>query len=415
MYSATKQSKTPLHGLVAPATIFMVSSVLVSGGNYLFNLTMGRTVGPEAFAEVGLIVTALLVLSFLAMTFQIVAMKFSVSYEGQSKEIFTNQMTWIAIIIGSFIMISMMACSSILQHFFHLESAISIWVLALTVPVYFVLSVHRGIAQGGEEFIKLSWSYQAEMLARFVFTFLLLLLFHVTGGVAVSIGIFASIMISYISLRPQYKLDSLQINWIELRHIIQFMGLTASYECAQILINYTDILMVKHYFDEYTAGLYTSMALIGRMIYFATWMIVMILIPKVLNLRKQGLPYKTEMVKYFLIILSFSTVLIGVSYIFPDLMITLLFGEEYLPVAYLLWQYALATMLFALANLLVYYFLSIDQRKPVYLAIVAGVLQVIGLTIFHEKLSDLIVTQIVIMGGLLAIMIVYFFTSKTNQ
>ena len=54
------------------------------------------------------------------------------------------------------------------------------------------------------------------------------------------------------------------------------------------IINNSDILLVKHYFDPYNAGLYASLALIGRVVYFTAWMFVMLLLPKVIELKKEG-------------------------------------------------------------------------------------------------------------------------------
>ena len=63
--------------------IFMLSVLLVNGGNYLYNVLMGRILGPEAFADAAILITFLLVLSFLAMTFQLTTAKFSVLFTGQ--------------------------------------------------------------------------------------------------------------------------------------------------------------------------------------------------------------------------------------------------------------------------------------------------------------------------------------------
>ena len=63
---------------ISPEQLFMISVLFVNGGNYLYNLILGRFLGPEQFADAAVLVTFLLVLSFLAMTFQLVTAKFSV-------------------------------------------------------------------------------------------------------------------------------------------------------------------------------------------------------------------------------------------------------------------------------------------------------------------------------------------------
>ena len=49
---------------VKPEQIFMLSVLVVNGGNYLYNLLLGRILGPEKFADAAILVTFLLVLSF---------------------------------------------------------------------------------------------------------------------------------------------------------------------------------------------------------------------------------------------------------------------------------------------------------------------------------------------------------------
>ncbi|MGB3152010.1 MAG: sugar isomerase, partial [Maribacter sp.] len=66
----------------------MGSVLLVNGGNYLYNLVLGRLLGPEAFAEAALLVTLLLVLSFLGMTFQLATTKFAVLFSGKDWDAF---------------------------------------------------------------------------------------------------------------------------------------------------------------------------------------------------------------------------------------------------------------------------------------------------------------------------------------
>ena len=56
---------------VTPEQLFMISVLTVNGGNYLYNLILGRLLGPAQFADAAVLITFLLVLSFVAMTFQL--------------------------------------------------------------------------------------------------------------------------------------------------------------------------------------------------------------------------------------------------------------------------------------------------------------------------------------------------------
>ena len=66
---------------ISQEQLFMLSVLVVNGGNYLYNLILGRVLGPAEFADAAVLITFLLVLSFVAMTFQLVTAKFSVVFE----------------------------------------------------------------------------------------------------------------------------------------------------------------------------------------------------------------------------------------------------------------------------------------------------------------------------------------------
>ena len=64
-----------LSKFLTPEKVFIISSIFVNGGNYAYNLILGRILGPQQFADAAILVTLLLVVSFVAMTFQLVVAK----------------------------------------------------------------------------------------------------------------------------------------------------------------------------------------------------------------------------------------------------------------------------------------------------------------------------------------------------
>lgn len=417
MYLAAKQSRKWLGNLaISSSGIFAISTVVVSGGNYLYNLILGNMLSPAQFSTVGLLVTLLLVFSFIAMTFQVVTTKFSVEFEGDDSRQFSSWMASFSFWLGIGFSVVLIGFSQVIAQYFQLSSGGTICIFAVCIPFFFLMSVKRGALQGKQQFIALSASYQSEMLARFVLTFGLLLLIHFKIEQLMSVAIAGSIMVGYLTTKSSVEVKLFSGTSFERAQVVRaFLLITAGYECAQVLINYCDVLMVRHYFDETNAGYYTSISLIGKMIYFVTWLLVMILLPKILHKRKNGQPYLKYLLQYSLFILLFSGGLTLVAALFPTFIVTSLFGHAYLPVADLLWKYALATMLFSLANLFVYYFLAISQRLPIYIAIFFGILQVILLDFFHASLTEVIWVQVFNMGALLCTILCLFVFSRNHH
>lgn len=405
---------------ISPEQLFMLSVLVVNGGNYLYNLILGRLLGPAQFADAAVLITFLLVLSFAAMTFQLVTAKFSVLFENEVFKSFISKVYKNALLVGVLMGILIIMFANQLQNLFNTSSSNMFIVFGCGVPLYFLMSVNRGIFQGKKAFKALSITYQGEMLSRLIITLGLILIFDIQSSVVIAVGILASFVFGLIpfkfpSIIPK---KALVLSKTHSKEIKSFFIITAFYELTQIIINNSDILLVKHYFESYEAGLYASLALIGRIVYFIAWMFVMLLLPTVVQLKKEGKETAPTLFKYVGYIAAISISIIVVCLSFPETIITLLFGDSYTAMASLLWKYAVATSMFAISNIFAYYYLSLDKYIPVVISGVFGMLQM-GLVIFyHDSLEQVVHMQIIAMLLLLGIQLAFFkydqLTSKTT-
>lgn len=395
---------------ISPQHLFMGSALLVNGGNYLYNLLLGRLLGPEAFADAALLVTLLLVLSFVGMTFQLATTKFAVLFSDETWVVFKNTMYRYALIFGLITGATVLFFSKNLQVLFNTQNHWMFTIFAIAIPLYFIMSVNRGRFQGRHEFGKLAATYQTEMWSRLLLTFALLLLVPFEPGILIAVGIALSFVFGlFPSDIKNVKLFSKErLSTIDLKQVLIFIGLTAGYELTQIIINNSDILLVKHYFNDKDAGLYSSLALIGRVVYFIAWMFVMLLMPTVIQKQKDGEPTAPVLFKYVFFIGGLSTIIVFTCYLLPNLIITLMFGDAYLSIAHLLWKYALATSLFAVSNIFAYYFLSLNQYAPVILSGILGLSQVALITLYHDNLETIVHVQIIAMVILLIAQLLFF-------
>ena len=403
---------------ISPEQLFMLSVLVVNGGNYLYNLILGRILGPAQFADAAVLITFLLVLSFVAMTFQLVTAKFSVVFENETFKQFVATIYKKASIVGIVLGLSIIVFAKQLQLVFNTSSSSMFVIFGIGVPLYFLLSVNRGVYQGKQEFKLLSITYQAEMFSRLLITLGLIFILNIQSSVVIAIGIlisfgFGLVPFKYDNLRVKSKGN---IEATKAKQVRKFFVITAFYELTQIIINNSDILLVKHYFESYDAGLYASLALIGRIVYFIAWMFVMLLLPTVVQLKKEGKKTAPVLFKYIGYIAGIALLIVFGCSLFPETAITLLFGDSYLAMAPLLWQYALATGLFAISNIFAYYYLSLDRYIPVVISGLFGVLQMSLVIFFHNSLEQVVHMQIIAMFLLLVLQVsFFFFDSKSNK
>ncbi|WP_370402845.1 sugar isomerase [Tenacibaculum dicentrarchi] len=396
---------------ISPEQLFMISVLLVNGGNYLYNLALGRFLGPAKFADAAIMITFLLVLSFIAMTFQLVTAKFSVLFEDVVFKNFISKIYKNSAIIGVVLGILIMLFASELQIFFKTTSSSMFVVFGIGVPIYFFMSVNRGVFQGKKQLKKLSVTYQLEMISRLLITFGLLYFFNIESSILIALGILCSFVFGLIPFEFKNisfsKIVSLENT--ESKMVRNFFIITAFYELTQIIINNSDILLVKHYFESYDAGLYASLALIGRVVYFIAWMFVMLLLPTVVQLKKEGKSTAPILLKYVGYIFIIATTIVTSCYFFPEQIIAILFGDEYMAITPLLWKYAIATGIFAISNIFAYYYLSLDKYIPVVISGLFGMLQIGLIILFHKNLEQVVHVQILAMVLLLLMQLSFFF------
>ncbi|WP_298351105.1 oligosaccharide flippase family protein [uncultured Dokdonia sp.] len=402
--------------ILSPEQIFMLSAFVVNGGNYLYNLGLGRVLGPGAFADAAILITLLLVLSFVAMTFQLAVAKFTTEFDKSKQEAFVQraykQATTFGIILGAAIVVF----AGSLQTLFQTESSVMFTIFGIAVPLYFIMSVNRGNLQGRKSFIALSITYQLEMVCRLALTFALLLFFNIESSVAVATAIAISFIAGVFPFKKLTSKKAVQsaLTSKESKAVMNFFVLTACYELTQIICNNSDILLVKHYFPSYDAGLYASLALIGRVVYFVTWMFVMLLLPTVVSMRKEGKNSVPVLMKYVGYITALASGIVLFTFLFPSFAVQILFGEQYMSIAPLLGWYALATSFFALSNIFAYYYLSLDHYKPIVIAAIFGVLQIVLIILFHDSLFEVVLAQVVAMGSLLIAQLLYFWKMQVK-
>ena len=186
---------------ISQENIFMLSVLIVNGGNYLYNLLLGRILGPREFSDAAILITLLLVLSFVAMTFQLVVARFTVTMPDNHLGAFMRYVFKNAMVVGVVFGVLVVVFANQLQVFFNTSTSLMFVIFGCGVPLYFLMSVNRGFFQGKKQFKMLSITYQAEMLTRLLFTLLLLYIFNIQSSILIALGVLVSLFVGLFPLK----------------------------------------------------------------------------------------------------------------------------------------------------------------------------------------------------------------------
>ena len=214
---------------ITPEQFFMLTILFVNGGNYVYNLLLGRILGPSQFADAAILITLLLVLSFVGMTFQVTTAKYAVLLERTKLQLFLKFIFKYAVLFGLIFGLLVAIFNHQLQEIFKTKTSLMFIVFGFGLPLYFIMSINRGLHQGKNDLKNLSKTYYFEMLCRLILTVSLLFLFpQIHSSIIISIGILFSFVFGLIPFQksilnsidnPEH--ETLQITSLRARGIVK--------------------------------------------------------------------------------------------------------------------------------------------------------------------------------------------------
>lgn len=352
--------------------VLFCGSLIAAGFNYLYHPAMGRMLGVEEFGEVQTIISLALQLAVLGGVFKtMVASAVANGKSGEPVETLYQAAAWLFLAL----VLTLIVLSPALGAFFHFQSPYPFLALGLILLTGLPLFFGEGVLQGRSRFRDLSLSQSLTASGKLFFA----VLFVVLGASALGAvsALIAAQLLDLLYLKRQGALPALGRGVLGLRRAVQrhrgyaFMVTIVSLMIATLLS--FDTLAVKHYFSAETAGLYGGVAIIAKIIYFATASIAGVLLSSVRL--DAGAADNGRLLRRSLLLSALVGLPLCLSFaLFPALFITVLLGARYLAYAPLLAPLSFAFFLVSVANLLFTYMLALRDRR-------AGTAAALGLAV----------------------------------
>ncbi|MDO8658516.1 MAG: oligosaccharide flippase family protein [Candidatus Levybacteria bacterium] len=412
-----KINKAIKHPLISGSIFIFFGSSAANVLNFFFNFFMVRNLSIVDYGILASLISLITISITPAVAFVPTIVRFGAFYLAKDNlemiRGFYIKLTKASAGLGLFILFVFLLFSKDIGRFFRINDPLLVFLAGTTVVLGLIGVVNSGLLQAKLSFKFISLTNFVGALLKFAIGLLLVYFgFAVKGALfAFFISFFIPYFISFIPLRFifQIKTKIPKINNLELfsygvPSAISLFGLTS-------LIT-ADILMVKHFFDPKSAGIYASISLIGRVIFFLTAPITTVMFPLIVQKHTKNENYHTTFKLSILLVLLPSVFLTIIYFLFPELVIKLFFNKrEYLDEKNMLGLFAIFITAYSLLAVFVNFFLSIKKTKVFIPIIIGAISQIVLISFYHKTFLQVIIISSLIAILLLILLLIYYLMS----
>ena len=404
------------NGLARDNIIFFSATMGTNLIGFFYHAFMGRVLGPADYGILGVLLSMLYLLNVFLNVIQTSIARFVSKFKARDDipsvaYLFFRGLMYLTFIgLASFVIY--LIAGIFLVDFLKIPF-MPYFYQGILVPFVFLLALNRGVLQGLQPFLGLGLNSIAEGTFKLVVGIIFV---WIGWGVAGAVwGVTASYIGAFVfSFLPLKDLFGYTKKRVEKRGIVLYslpvlfilLALTALYSF--------DVFLVKHYFSESDAGFYAAATLLGKIVFFASISIAMVMFPKVSESYEKN-DHKNVKRILNLSLLFISLIGLGILafyFLFPELIIMTLFGAKFLEVKGIMLLFSFVYLMFSLIYALSMYNLSLHRYSFITGILLMNIVEVILIVLYHDTLMRVLSMVAVVFFMLLAFLFFYTYNHK---
>lgn len=413
----THTTKSLRARIVSGSIVLLSGSGLATAINLAYNVSVARFLGPGGFGHATVVYTLLTLVSAVTLAFQIISAKVvaqQATPEGKSAVYRTFHHG--GILAGILIAAGLILAQRPIADYLHLNDSSLVAIIAVGIAFYVPLGCRRGFIQGSYGFRGLATNLVLEGAVRLGGSLLLVLIGWNVKGVVLANS--AAIAIAYFAIIP--KLVGKMPNPLHHTHVLREMMQAMNFFSGQLLINNSDIVLVNHFFDAHDAGLYSAVAMVGRVIFTFSQAVVNSTFPLVAGGREEERRDLSVIATSLLMVLITGGAIVFALFILPASLWTMLFGHDFAiagkyNIPYLLALYAISTVVYSLSAVIITFEMSYKIANTSWVQLAFTGLVILGICQFHSSLREVILVQLVLMLLLFVLVAVPFVVNSLTD
>ena len=404
------------HGLVMFAATSLANVL-----DYAYNMAMGRLLSPEGYGVLVALQAVLQIVSVSLVVVRTVMARYAAQFLAQQQRVqagafFRGALRTMAL-WGAAAALLASALSGPMARLLQIPTAAPVAVMAIALLPLMVKPVLGGALQGLQRFAGLGAFQLAHSAFRLALGILLVKLgLDALGALAaLPVGTVGTVLLGIALLGGVLWQRTDTAHQVAATELTRYTGATVVGLLSYAALVNMDALVVKHYFSPTQAGYYSMAITLGKIVVFLPAAFALVLFPKSAQRHVQRRDSSRLLRLSLAATLLLCTGLAAAYFVAPDFLIRAAFGAENPFAGPVLGLVALAMTGYALVNVWLNYFLSVERIGFVYVLPVAVAVQLALLTLFHATLVQVVTAVALTSGGVLVVAEIWFHLYKKSS
>jgi O-antigen/teichoic acid export membrane protein len=400
--------------------IMFSSTMIVNVINYIYNILVGRLLGPSDYGVFVSLLSFTMIFAGISGTVQIVITRYAaiLKYENSQRTLYRYFIRAIQIFsaVGVFVFILFFVSTPYIKKFLNIDVSTPVYVVGMLLGVSFIAPIARGTLQGIQDYKALSINVILDSFLRLVFGLSLIFLGLKVSG-AIGSQVISAIVAFSVSIYFILRLKSLDEGTYRIPRasIYKYTFLTLYTISCFLLLTNLDVVLVKHFFDPHTAGIYSSAVTIGKIILYFPGAMAIVLFPKTSELQTLSRKSVGILAKALLIVFALCLIINVIYFVAPDLLVRIMFGEAFFEGVPYIGYYGIAMTFYSLLNITVLFLLSLNFYSLIPVLTITSLLELILLNYYHKNLLEVIYILILVsVSSLVALILIIVFNLLKN-
>lgn len=399
--------------LITGSSVIFFGSLFTNPLNFLFNLFMIRNLAVADYGTFASLTSLIMLTTILSGALLPTIVKFAASYFAKGELDMVRglffKVSKLTIPLGLVSLLIFIIFNQQISQFFHIEDTLLVLLAGVIVAFSFIGVPNQPILQA-----KLSFRFIAfigvfgTLFKLFSGVILVYLGFSIWGALwAVFLSFLIPYFLSFAQLTFLFK-RVIHTPHVSIKKLISYgMPSTIAFLALTSFIS-TDIILVKHFFNNTDAGLYAGVSLIGRIVFFLTAPVGTVMFPLIVQKHTRKENFHTDFRIAMLLVIVPSCFVIAAYYFVPDFILTFSTKKEFTSVSSLLWLFGIFSTIYGLLTIITNLYLSIEKTKIFIPLAISAILQIVLLWFFHKTFLQVLMISITITGLLLFGLLLYY-------